>query len=267
MKKCNYNNLPSELRQNGLFCSWRYENVKGRLTKMPNRLDGHRARSTVREDFCNFDTTIKMFMFTGMRREELCGLEWKDIDFKTSVIRIERASLYIPHEGIITDTTKNVSSTRYIKSPVIAIQLLKEYKSWQAQRRLSMGDRWIDCDRLFTKPDGTPIHPDTLSSSAVLGRRIRLVRLDLAPPFVLSPPRRGASGDPFCGFRDFIQANDLPDISIHSLRHTNATLMINSGIPLTTIAARLGHADPTTTSKIYTHASSSRITLLGSGHV
>ena len=83
-----------------------------------------------------------------------------------------------------------------------------------------MGDRWVDCDRLFTKPDGMPIHPDTIG----------------------------------CWFRDFIRAHDLPDISIHSLRHTNATLMINSGIPLTTIAARLGHADPTTTSKIYTHA-------------
>ena len=167
-----------------------------------------------------FKTMIKMFMFTGMRREELCGLEWKDIDFKTSVIRIERASLYIPHEGIITDTTKNDSSTRYIKAPAVAIQLLKEYKRWQAQKRLSMGDRWVDCDRLFTKPDGMPIHPDTIG----------------------------------CWFRDFIRAHDLPDISIHSLRHTNATLMINSGIPLTTIAARLGHADPTTTSKIYVHA-------------
>ena len=167
-----------------------------------------------------FKTMIKMFMFTGMRREELCGLEWKDIDFKTSVIRIERASLYIPHEGIITDTTKNDSSTRCIKAPAIAIQLLKEYKRWQAQKRLSMGDRWVDCDRLFTKPDGMPIHPDTIG----------------------------------CWFRDFIRAHDLPDISIHSLRHTNATLMINSGIPITTIAARLGHADPTTTSKIYIHA-------------
>lgn len=167
-----------------------------------------------------YRTMIKMFMFTGMRKEELCGLEWKDIDFKTAVIRIARASLYIPHEGIITDTTKNVSSTRYIKAPAIAIQLLKEYKRWQAQKRLSMGDRWVDCDRLFTKPDGMPIHPDTIG----------------------------------CWFRDFIRAHDLPDISIHSLRHTNATLMINSGIPLTTIAARLGHADPTTTSKIYIHA-------------
>ena len=51
MRKSNYNNLPSELRQNGRFCSWQYESVKGRLTKMPYRLDGHRARSTARDDF------------------------------------------------------------------------------------------------------------------------------------------------------------------------------------------------------------------------
>ena len=189
----------------------------------PRYLDEEQAAqllSLIEGEHMQFKTMIKMFMFTGMRREELCGLEWKDINFDTSVIRIERASLYIPHEGIITDTTKNDSSTRYIKAPAVAIQLLKEYKRWQAQKRLSMGDRWVDCDRLFTKPDGMPIHPDTIG----------------------------------CWFRDFIRAHDLPDISIHSLRHTNAMLMINSGIPITTIAARLGHADPTTTSKIYIHA-------------
>lgn len=52
----------------------------------------------------------------------------------------------------------------------------------------------------------------------------------------------------------FIKSNDLPDISIHSLRHTNATLLINSGVPITTISSRLGHANPSTTTKIYTHA-------------
>ncbi len=48
--------------------------------------------------------------------------------------------------------------------------------------------------------------------------------------------------------------NDLPYISIHGLRHTNATLMIFSGVPLTTTAQRLGHSTPATTSAIYIHA-------------
>ena len=53
--RSNYQNLPKELREHGLFCSWRYESVKGRLTKVPYRLDGRRARSTVRDDFCDFN--------------------------------------------------------------------------------------------------------------------------------------------------------------------------------------------------------------------
>lgn len=99
------------------------------------------------------------------------------------------------------------------------MQSLREYCHWQAKKRLEVGDRWVDCDRLFTYDNDEPIHPDTLG----------------------------------CWFRDFDKANDLSDISIHSLRHTNTTLMINSGIPLTTIAARLDHADTTTTSKIFVH--------------
>ncbi|MFR0941826.1 MAG: tyrosine-type recombinase/integrase [Butyricicoccus sp.] len=54
-------------------------------------------------------------------------------------------------------------------------------------------------------------------------------------------------------FHTFIERSDLPPISIHSLRHTNATLLIAAGTSLTTVAARLGHANSTTTSKIYAH--------------
>lgn len=55
-------------------------------------------------------------------------------------------------------------------------------------------------------------------------------------------------------FHDFISRSGLPQISIHSLRHTNATLQIAGGVPLTTVANRLGHANASTTTKIYAHA-------------
>lgn len=165
-------------------------------------------------------TMIKMFMYLGLRREELCGLEWKDIDFETAVIRIERASIYIPRKGVITDEGKTQSSHRFIKAPTAAIQMLLDYREWQNEYKQNLGDRWEEHDKLFTKYNGEPIHPDTITG----------------------------------WFRRFIQKNNLPDISIHSLRHTNATLLINSGIPITTISARLGHANPSTTAKIYTHA-------------
>ena len=120
----------------------------------------------------------------------------------------------------MTDTTKNTSSQRFIKAPTAAMQMLRDYRLWQNERKQKIGDRWEEHDRLFTRDDGKPIHPDTITG----------------------------------WFRRFVQRNQLPDISIHSLRHTNATLMIHSGVPLPTISARLGHADTSTTAKIYVHA-------------
>lgn len=189
----------------------------------PRYLDEEQAArllELLEQENMQYKTIIKLFMYLGLRREELCGLEWKDIDFDTSVIRIERASVYIPKEGVLTDTTKTNSSQRFIKAPTAAMQMLRDYKLWQNERRDRVGDRWTEHDKLFTNDFGAPIHPDTITR----------------------------------WFRQFVQHNQLPDISIHSLRHTNATLLINSGIPITTISARLGHANPSTTTKIYTHA-------------
>ena len=191
--------------------------------KPPKFLDEEQAALLLRlieKEDMQHKTMIKMFMYTGLRREELCGLEWKDINFSNSVITIARASIYIPKEGIISDTTKNDTSQRSIKAPAAAMQMLKDYRAWQNEQIMRIGDRWQHHDRLFTTAEGKPIHPDTITR----------------------------------WFHAFIKQNNLPNITIHSLRHTNATLMINSGVPITTIAARLGHANPSTTTKIYTHA-------------
>ena len=103
-----------------------------------------------------------------------------------------------------------------------AISDLKAYKNWQMEQRLAVGDKWTETNRIFTTSEGKPFHPDTLSK----------------------------------WFSYFIKthSNELPPISIHSLRHTNATLQIAGGVPLTTVAKRLGHADTVTTSRVYAHA-------------
>ena len=90
----------------------------------------------------------------------------------------------------------------------------------QAQQKLSLGSLWKDSGKVFTALDGSPMHPDTLSG----------------------------------WFHDFIRGTDLPQIHLHSLRHTNATLNIANGISVTTVAGQLGHANASTTTKIYAHA-------------
>lgn len=163
---------------------------------------------------------ITLLLYSGMRRGELCGLQWSDIDFDDKIIKIQRSSLYLPERGIYEDTTKNYSSDRVIKIADEAINLLKEYKMHQNSDRVKAGDRWIETGRVFTRWDGEPIHPDSITG----------------------------------WFSKFIKKNSLPNISIHSLRHTNATLLIASGVDLRTLSKRLGHAQLSTTGNIYTHA-------------
>lgn len=167
---------------------------------------------------------IHLLLFTGMRRGELLGLEWSDVDFERELLHIRRTSQYTPERGIYTDTTKTANSQRAVKLSGSLIALLKTWKAHQAQERLKLGDRWsaawTDQPRLFTQWDGKLMHPDTLSK----------------------------------WFSHFIKSTDLPPIHLHSLRHTNASLLIAAGAPVTSVANRLGHSSTATTTKTYSHA-------------
>lgn len=98
--------------------------------------------------------------------------------------------------------------------------LLKEHKRKQAEMQLLMGNQWKNSNKVFTTDIGAPIHPDTVTGWS----------------------------------HKFVEKNNLPDIHLHSLRHTNATLLIASGTNIRTVAKRLGHSTPTTTGNIYAHA-------------
>lgn len=193
--------------------------------KEPKYLDEVQAAKLLdllEDENTEYKTAIRLLLFTGLRRGEVLGLEWKDINFDNAIMQVQRSSLYLPDMGVFEDETKNRSSNRVIKLPQTAISDLKKYRRYQLEMRLKVGDRWQETDRIFTTEFGAPLHPDTLSR----------------------------------WFSAFVKAHSdvLPPISLHSLRHTNATLMIASGVPITTVSKRLGHADTTTTGRIYAHA-------------
>lgn len=167
-----------------------------------------------------YRTAVSLLLYTGMRRGELLGLEWPDVDFEHGTLTINKSSLYLADRGVFEDGTKNQSSSRVIPIPATALQLLADFKKWQISERLRLGPLWQDSGKIFTTTTGAPMHPDVLTG----------------------------------WFHDFIASTDLPPIHLHSLRHTNATLMIANGVAVTTVAGQLGHANAATTEKIYAHA-------------
>jgi len=186
-------------------------------------LDEHQAAqllNALQPEPLKYRAIITLLLYSGMRRGELCGLEWSDVDFDNDLIDINKSSLYLKERGIFDDETKTEASKRVIKLPGVAMQLLGDWKIEQKYEAYALGDRWENSGKIFTQWDGKPIHPDTITT----------------------------------WFKRFIKKNDLPDITVHSLRHTNATLLIASGTDLRTVSKRLGHSNITTTGNIYTHA-------------
>ena len=165
-----------------------------------------------------------LLLYSGMRRGEICGLCWRDIDFQTGVIDINKSSLYVSGKGVFDDETKNTSSMRSIKVPSFVLDLLQELRKEQLQEMFKQGSAWqgsfTNEEKIFTQANGKPIHPCSVTD----------------------------------WFEKFVKRHDLPSVCVHSLRHTNATLMIASGVDLRTVSKRLGHAQMTTTANIYTHA-------------
>ncbi len=158
-------------------------------------------------------------IYTGFRLGELLGLEWKDIDFDENVLSVKRTSLYTKEKGIYTDTPKTASSIRSLKVPQGVMDCLVKWKNLQDAQREKLGTQWIETDRIFTKWNG-----DYLCRAA-----------------------------PSHFFHKFCDRTGMRYVSCHSMRHLNASLLVNAGVDVKTVQSCLGHSTPTTTLQIYLH--------------
>lgn len=169
----------------------------------------------------HYQAFFVLAIYGGFRRGELCGLEWKDIEFETGVISIRRTSEYTKSKGTFTDTTKTKKSQRSLKMPDEVIEVLRKHRLEQSAERLKVGDQWENSDRLFVAWNGRPINPN---SSYNWMRKIC--------------ERAGLR---------------CTKSALHGLRHLNASLLITSGIDVKTVSVSLGHSQVSTTMNIYAH--------------
>lgn len=187
-------------------------------------LTDKQARQVIECLWVEEDIRVKAVLFilfySGVRRGELCGLSWPDVDTEKQIIHIQRASQYQRGRGIKEVVTKNPSSKRSIKLPSIVFDVLAEYRIWWLEQKQANGSLWSGNDeRLFIQVDGKPINPDTINYWL----------------------------DKFC------ERNNLPEFTPHTCRHTFTTLQLASGVDLRTLQSRTGHAQASTLLNIYSH--------------
>ena len=203
------------------------ERVQAPKTKKPKRkyYDDEQSKALISglmeltEEQFKYKVAIILTIFTGVRLGELMGLEWDDINFREGIVSINRSSQYLADKGVFTKVPKTESSIRDVAIPDFVVSLLEEYKYWYDEQKYQYGELWIDSNRLFVQADGKPMHPSTISK----------------------------------WFEKFVAQIGLPVINFHGLRHTNATLLIAQNIDVSVVAARLGHAQITTTLNFYVH--------------
>ena len=167
----------------------------------------------------DFHCMLLLLLTTGLRRGELCGLKWTDLDYKGKTITVRRNVAYTAEFGLTVDTPKTVNSVRVIPLMESALRLLEQYQE-QAQREhrdTPLKDAYIfpSLDDVFT-----PRTPDSLT------RRVK----------------------------KFMRRYDLPDLSPHDLRHSCATLLLSQGADIKSVQEILGHADASTTLNFYVKA-------------
>ncbi len=154
----------------------------------------------------------------GLRISEILGLTWDNIDFTNHTITVDKITSRKDSKVILKEP-KNDSSSRTISAPKEIIQLLKNYKKEQIEKKLKSIIK-NENNLVFLDRNENPIAQDVLSKK-------------------------------FCRF---LNENNLNHIRFHDLRHSHVTLLINSKIPIKVISERVGHSNINTTLQIYSHA-------------
>ena len=116
-----------------------------------------------REENIKIKTAVAILFYTGMRKSELCGLEWKDVNLFERKISINRNSIFIPRVGLITKAPKTEKSKRVIKICNYLNEILIAYKNWYIKEKERLGDYFHDTDRLMVLDNGLPINPETIN--------------------------------------------------------------------------------------------------------
>jgi integrase len=162
---------------------------------------------------------ILMALCTGMRRGEICGLRWQDVDLAKGVLAIQQTRIIVKESEVISKSPKTRTGRRALPIPTVLVEALQEEKKQQETIRLQLGTSYNAEALVVCREDGKPVHPHTLYKS----------------------------------LRTLLQKLGLPHIAFHDLRHSHATHLLLQGVNPKVVSERLGHSDPALTLRVYSH--------------
>ena len=169
-------------------------------------------------DNCKPELRCMLYLLTttGVRRGELVGLKWRDIDTSNAVLHVERGVAYTHATGVVTSTPKTSSSIRDVPLMPATVDVIEAYRLEYRKQ-----------------------NPSTIIKDAYLFHRIDDIFHPVDPNAVTRRVKR------------FMRNSGLPDYSPHDLRHTCATLLLANGADVKSVQNILGHADASTTLNFY----------------
>jgi integrase len=166
-----------------------------------------------------FESIFVLALTLGMRRGEILGLRWTDVDFETGVLKISQAMQRLA-EGLSITEVKTERSRRVLAIPESVVRALRMRRAQQAQERLLAGIHWKDTGLVFTAPNGGMLEPITLHRA----------------------------------FKVLLTEAKLPmAVRFHDLRHSAASLLLAQGVHLRAIMELLGHSSISLTANTYSH--------------
>jgi integrase len=181
--------------------------------------EARKLLTTARGD--RLEALYVLAIHTGMRRGELLGLKWGDIELNSSTVRIRRSLTRIDNgRRLALGDTKNKKSRRTVRLTPRAVEALKRHRARQAEEKLKAGDLYRDQDLVFAGQGGGFINPSNLRQRS---------------------------------FAPLLKRAGLPQITFHDLRHTCASLLFQRNVHPKFVQELLGHASVAITLDTYSH--------------
>lgn len=161
----------------------------------------------------------RLAAWTGMRRGELAGLTWRDVDLEARTITVQRARVTVSSADVRESKPKTHQGRRQVELDVETAQALAKWQEYQKHDREEWPGEWPTHGLVFTLEDGSGLHPDYLTRT----------------------------------FQSLAKRAGVPLVRLHDLRHTHATLLLAAGVPVKVVSERLGHSTVAFTMEVYQH--------------